>query len=154
MVEVPSLLYQLDAVAEHIDFLSVGTNDLTQYLLAVDRNNARVADVYDTFHPSVLAVLRQILENSQRLKLPVSVCGEFAGDPIGAVLLVGMGYRQLSMNTRSVAKIKYVLRHIPSDALQHHAKALQKLTLARDIRNASEAFLEAYNLGGLIRVGK
>ncbi|KKD60886.1 phosphoenolpyruvate-protein phosphotransferase [Grimontia sp. AD028] len=154
MVEVPSVLYQLDAIAPHIDFLSVGTNDLTQYLLAVDRNNARVADVYDTFHPSVLAVLRQILDNSKRLKLPVSVCGEFAGDPIGASLLVGMGYRQLSMNTRSVAKIKYVLRHIPSKQLESHAATVQQLSLARDIRNASEAFLEQYNLGGLIRVGK
>ncbi|OEE51717.1 phosphoenolpyruvate--protein phosphotransferase PtsP [Enterovibrio norvegicus] len=154
MVEVPSVLYQFDAVAPHIDFLSVGTNDLTQYLLAVDRNNARVADVYDTFHPSVIAVLVQILAQAQRLKLPVSVCGEFAGDPIGATLLVGMGYRQLSMNTRSVAKIKYVLRHIPSDALQNHVNAMLGLSLASDIRSASEDFLEQYNLGGLIRVGK
>ncbi|WP_028023853.1 phosphoenolpyruvate--protein phosphotransferase [Enterovibrio calviensis] len=154
MVEVPSVLYQFDAIAPHIDFLSVGTNDLTQYLLAVDRNNARVADVYDTFHPSVLAVLHQILLNSQRLKLPVSVCGEFAGDPIGAALLVGMGYRQLSMNTRSVAKIKYVLRHIPSKALKKHVAAMQKLCLTGEIRKASEDFLECYHLGGLIRVGK
>ncbi|WP_154124731.1 phosphoenolpyruvate--protein phosphotransferase [Grimontia hollisae] len=154
MVEVPSVLYQLDAIAPHIDFLSVGTNDLTQYLLAVDRNNARVADVYDTFHPSVLAVLKHILDTSKRLKLPVSVCGEFAGDPIGAALLVGMGYRHLSMNTRSVAKIKYVLRHIPCAALVKHHTAVQQLSLARDIRNTSEAFLEQYKLGGLIRVGK
>ncbi|MEZ8143717.1 phosphoenolpyruvate--protein phosphotransferase PtsP [Enterovibrio norvegicus FF-33] len=154
MVEVPSVLYQFDAIAPHIDFLSVGTNDLTQYLLAVDRNNARVADVYDTFHPSVLAVLHQILMSSQRLKLPVSVCGEFAGDPIGAALLVGMGYRQLSMNTRSVAKIKYVLRHIPSEALQKHVLAMQQLSLTGEIRKASEDFLERYSLGGLIRVGK
>ncbi|MDD1783880.1 phosphoenolpyruvate--protein phosphotransferase [Enterovibrio sp. ZSDZ35] len=154
MVEVPSVLYQFDAIAPHIDFLSVGTNDLTQYLLAVDRNNARVADVYDTFHPSVLAVLQMILAASQRLKLPVSVCGEFAGDPIGALLLVGMGYRHLSMNTRSVAKIKYVLRHIPSDALKTHVEKMQSFAIAGDIRKASEDFLEHYNLGGLIRVGK
>nr|WP_269808493.1 putative PEP-binding protein [Enterovibrio nigricans] len=89
-----------------------------------------------------------ILSTSQRLKLPVSVCGEFAGDPIGAMLLVGMGYRHLSMNTRSVAKIKYVLRHIPSGALKKHVEKMQAIALAGEIRKSSEDFLEHYNLAG------
>ncbi|RXJ73789.1 phosphoenolpyruvate--protein phosphotransferase PtsP [Veronia nyctiphanis] len=154
MVEVPSILYQLDAVAKHADFISVGTNDLTQYLLAVDRNNVRVSDVYDSLHPSVIAALQNILQTCQRNKLPVCVCGELAGDPLGAMLLVGMGYRQLSMNTRSVARIKYVLRHLSVKSLEKHINTISRLPLASEIRTESETFLKLHNLGDILRVGR
>ncbi|MFD2179892.1 phosphoenolpyruvate--protein phosphotransferase [Veronia pacifica] len=152
MVEVPSILYQLDAVAQHVDFISVGTNDLTQYLLAVDRNNVRVADVYDSLHPAVIAALQSIVSTCQRNQLPVCVCGELAGDPLGAMLLIGMGYRQLSMNTRSVARIKYVLRHLDIKAVQEHVKTISSLTMADEIRAESESFLKLHNLGDILRV--
>ncbi|MDA9557500.1 phosphoenolpyruvate--protein phosphotransferase [Vibrio sp.] len=118
MLEVPSLLYQLSLIAQRVDFVSVGTNDLTQYLLAVDRNNPQVAEAYDSYHPSILLALKHIRDECERLCLPVSVCGEMAGDPVGATLLVGMGYNNLSMNASSVAKVKYVLSHIDRLELQ------------------------------------
>ena len=118
MIEVPSVLYLLEDLADKIDFCSVGSNDLTQYLLAVDRNNARVSRLYDYFHPAVLRALRDILNKTNGLSIPASICGELAGDPAGAVLLFAMGYRQLSMNANNLAKIKWMLRQLTMDECQ------------------------------------
>ncbi|MGF1757830.1 phosphoenolpyruvate--protein phosphotransferase [Photobacterium sagamiensis] len=154
MIEVPSILYQLPALKGRVDFISVGSNDLTQYLLAVDRNNARVANIYDSLHPAVLNALKHIIDTGNQLKIPVSVCGELAGDPIGALLLVGMGYRSLSMNTRNVAKIKYILRHITVAEMQQLAQFALTAALADDVRNKTTVFVEERGLGGFIRAGK
>lgn len=154
MIEVPSILYQLPALKGRVDFISVGSNDLTQYLLAVDRNNARVANVYDSLHPAVLHALKHIIDTGNQLEIPVSVCGELAGDPVGALLLAGMGYRSLSMNTRNVAKIKYILRHITVAEMQQLAQFALTAALADDVRNKTTAFVEERGLGGFIRAGK
>ncbi|OOE90075.1 phosphoenolpyruvate--protein phosphotransferase PtsP [Salinivibrio sp. AR647] len=154
MVEVPSILYQLDNIARDIDFLSVGTNDLTQYLLAVDRNNARVADIFDALHPSVLHALSSIATMGARHQLPVSVCGELAGDPVGAALLVGLGYQQLSMNTRNVAKIKYLLSRLPHEALVVQANTMLTLDDPDAIRASTEAFLAEHGLDALVKIGQ
>ncbi len=106
MIEVPSAVYQVEFIAQQCDFLSVGSNDLTQYLLAVDRNNPRVAENYDSFHPAVLLALRQIVVAGKKHKKPVSICGEMAGDPISVMILLGLGYRQLSMNASSLLRVK------------------------------------------------
>ncbi|MFC0266809.1 phosphoenolpyruvate--protein phosphotransferase [Kushneria aurantia] len=110
MIEVPAVIYQLEAFAGCVDFFSVGSNDLTQYLLAVDRGNARVSALYDAFQPAVLRALAQIARDSRRLGVPVSVCGELAGDPVGALLLVGMGYRVLSMNAPNLSRVRAAIR--------------------------------------------
>ncbi|PSW04198.1 phosphoenolpyruvate--protein phosphotransferase [Photobacterium lipolyticum] len=154
MIEVPSILYQLPALKGRVDFISVGSNDLTQYLLAVDRNNARVANIYDSLHPAVLNALKHIIDTGNRLEIPVSVCGELAGDPVGALLLVGMGYRSLSMNTRNVAKIKYILRHITLAEMQQLAQFALTAALADDVRSKTTDFVEERGLGGFIRAGK
>lgn len=112
MIEVPAAVYQVRAIAEHVDFLSVGTNDLTQYLLAVDRNNPRVAGLYQSFHPAILRALSEIAKGAQEKGKPVSVCGEMAGDPLGSVILVALGYRVLSMSSVSLLKVKAMLRNI------------------------------------------
>ncbi|MCV6605702.1 MAG: phosphoenolpyruvate--protein phosphotransferase [Porticoccaceae bacterium] len=112
MVEVPAAVYQIREIARRVHFLSVGTNDLTQYLLAVDRNNSRVADLYHAFHPALLNALQTIVDGAQRENCPVSVCGEFAGDPLGAVLLVGMGYEVLSMSSSNLLRVKAILRQV------------------------------------------
>ncbi|MEC6899087.1 phosphoenolpyruvate--protein phosphotransferase [Photobacterium piscicola] len=153
MIEVPSMLYQLHALVGRVDFISVGSNDLTQYLLAVDRNNARVANVYDALHPAVLHALKHIVDSAKRYQLPVCVCGELAGDPVGAVLLVGMGYRSLSMNARNVAKIKYILRHINGSDMTSLATQTLQVDVADDVRQLTTAFIEQYQLGGFIRAG-
>ena len=112
MIEVPAAVYQARALARRVDFLSVGSNDLTQYLLAVDRNNARVADLYHSLHPAVLHALKSVADAAREEGKPVSICGELAGDPLAAVLLVGMGYDVLSMNATSLPKVKQAVRKI------------------------------------------
>ncbi|TXS93941.1 phosphoenolpyruvate--protein phosphotransferase [Parahaliea maris] len=112
MVEVPSAVYQARALARRVDFLSVGSNDLTQYLLAVDRNNARVAELYHSFHPAVLQALQAVAEAGRLEGRPVGICGELAGDPMGAVLMLAMGYTMLSMNATSLPRVKQALRKL------------------------------------------
>lgn len=117
MVEVPSAVYQARAMARRVDFLSVGSNDLTQYLLAVDRNNARVSDLYHAFHPALLEALIQVADGAQAEGKQVSICGELAGNPMAAVLLLAMGYDVLSMNVTSLPRVKHAVRSITaSDA--------------------------------------
>ncbi|CNH55971.1 phosphoenolpyruvate--protein phosphotransferase [Yersinia ruckeri] len=154
MIEVPAMIFMLPYLKSRVDFISVGTNDLTQYLLAVDRNNTRGASLYDSLHPAMLQVLRQILVQATDSGLQVSLCGEMAGDPMGALLLVGLGYRQLSMNGRSVARIKYLLRNV--DLVEAEALAERVLTaqMTTDVRHLTAAFMERRGLGGLIRGGK
>lgn len=110
MVEVPAAVYQAADLARRVDFLSVGSNDLTQYLLAVDRNNARVAALYHPFHPAVLHALAHVVVAGHAAGRPVGICGELAGDPGAALLLVAMGYDTLSMNATSLARVKAALR--------------------------------------------
>jgi phosphotransferase system enzyme I (PtsP) len=112
MIEVPGAVYQVKEFADRVDFLSVGSNDLTQYLLAVDRNNPRVASLYHTFHPAVLRALYSIAKDAKEMSIQLSICGELAGDPAGAVLLMAMGYDALSMNASNLLKVKSVIRGI------------------------------------------
>ncbi len=154
MIEVPAAIYQLPAMASKVDFFSVGSNDLTQYLLAVDRNNRRVASLYDAYHPAVLASLDEIARRCEELGKPVSVCGELAGDPGGALLLVAMGYRQLSMNSYNVDRVRWILRNVRSSTLNVMlAKALQARN-PEQIRSMIADKMESMGLGGFVRAGK
>jgi phosphotransferase system enzyme I (PtsP) len=112
MIEVPAAVYQIGRFAPLIDFVSVGSNDLTQYLLAVDRNNPRVADLYTTYHPSVLQALQLIANEAHKYHKQVSICGEMAADPGGALLLMAMGYDVLSMNSTNLPKVKLAIRSV------------------------------------------
>ncbi|SDR71985.1 phosphotransferase system, enzyme I, PtsP [Halopseudomonas xinjiangensis] len=117
MIEVPAAVYQARELIQLVDFLSVGTNDLTQYLLAVDRNNPRVADLYHSMHPAVLQALTLVAAACREAGKPMSVCGEMAGDPAAAVLLMAMGCDVLSMNATNLPRVKWLLRQITlSDA--------------------------------------
>jgi phosphotransferase system enzyme I (PtsP) len=154
MIEVPSMLYLLSFIADKVDFVSVGTNDLTQYLLAVDRNNSQVADIYESFHPSVLAAMKHIFEVCSANHLPVCICGELAGDPIGALLLVGLGYDTLSMNTSNVARVKYLLRHSDSKELKSLADNALMQHYGKSIYDQMYQYFEDKGLAGFIRAGK
>lgn len=154
MIEVPAMIFMLPYLKSRVDFISVGTNDLTQYLLAVDRNNTRVASLYDSLHPAMLQVLRQILVQATDSGLQVSLCGEMAGDPMGALLLIGLGYRHLSMNGRSVARIKYLLRNVDLAEAEALAERVLTAQMTTDVRHLTAAFMERRGLGGLIRGGK
>ncbi|HCT3783433.1 phosphoenolpyruvate--protein phosphotransferase [Proteus mirabilis] len=153
MLEVPSLVFMLPQLAHRVDFISIGTNDLTQYLLAVDRNNTHVALLYDNLHPALLRSLNIIALECQRYQLPVSVCGEMAGTPMGALLLIGLGFRQLSMSGRSLPRVKYLLRHLNPAILQPFMQQVLKAETAIEIKKLSADFMERQGLGGLIRGG-
>ena len=135
MVEVPSAVYLVREFASQVDFISVGSNDLTQYLLAVDRNNPRVAGIYDAMHPAVLKALKMVVDAGNEANVPVSLCGELAGDPLGAVTLVGLGYRQLSMSSSNLLRVKAVLRQIDSGWAQTVASGLLHLDNPKVVRS-------------------
>ena len=112
MIEVPAAIYLTREIARAVDFLAVGSNDLTQYMLAVDRNNPRVADLFEEVHPAMLSALREIAKACHAEGKPVGICGELAGTPEGAVLCVGMGYDVLSMNAANLPLVKWVIRSV------------------------------------------
>jgi phosphotransferase system enzyme I (PtsP) len=153
MLEVPAVIYQLPQLAKIVDFFSVGTNDLTQYLLAVDRNNARVAGLYDAYHPAVLAALYTIIKQADNLNVPITVCGELAGEPGGVVLLVAMGYRKLSMNNRNLLKVKWIVRSVNLQKAQQLLTEVLVLDDPQDVRHKVNLYLESIGLGGLVRAG-
>jgi len=109
---VPSLLFQLPALCGHIDFLSVGTNDLLQFLLASDRGNPRVSERYDALSPGILRALDEIVREAGRHRVPVGVCGEMAGQPLDAMALVGLGFRSLSMNPAGIGPVRAMVRSL------------------------------------------
>jgi len=154
MVEVPSMLFMFKHLATRVDFISVGTNDLTQYLLAVDRNNTRVASLYDSLHPAVLQALDLIAKETRHYGIGLALCGEMAGDPRCVALLVGLGYRHLSMNGRSVARVKYLLRHLEKEDAEALACRCIEAQTAADVRQQVNEFMEKRGMGGLIRGGR
>lgn len=151
MVEVPALVHVLDLVLPLVDFVSVGTNDLVQYTLAVDRDNPRVAALYDPYHPAVLRSLAKIATVSRAMGKPASICGEIAGDHAFTAILVGLGFRELSMSATFLPRVKLMVRSFTiaeCEALAQSALALPEASairaLARDAARAkSQAFLSA-----------
>lgn len=145
MIEIPATVYQVKSIASRTDFVSVGSNDLTQYMLAVDRNNPRVSNLFSNLHPSVLHVLKTIVDDVHSVGKTVSICGEMAGNPGAAVLLMAMGFDVLSMNATTLLKVKSVIRSFTM------AQALDLLerVLQQETTEAVKAVLdfELYNAG-------
>ncbi|MCL4866415.1 MAG: phosphoenolpyruvate--protein phosphotransferase, partial [Gemmatimonadales bacterium] len=123
MIETPAAVLMADRLAEVSDFFSVGTNDLTQYTLAVDRGNARLADRFTPHDPSVVRQLREVVRVAGESGVPVSVCGEMASDPLMAVLLIGLGYRQLSVAPPTLLLLRWLVRQVPLAACREAADA-------------------------------
>lgn len=151
MVEVPAVIYRIDLFAPRVDFLSVGTNDLTQYLLAVDRNNERVAKLYDSLNPSVLRAIRDAVEGARAAGRPMSVCGEMAGDPGAALLLMAMGVDCLSMSLGNLLKVKWAIRSVPRAVAVELLEEVWPLPSADAIRGRVHRVLEAHGLQSLVR---
>lgn len=153
MIEVPAAVYQARALAKRVDFLSVGSNDLTQYLLAVDRNNSRVASLFDSLHPAVLRALIQVVEAGHQEGKHVSICGEMAGDPASVILLLAMGFDSFSMSASSLSRMKWVIRQFTMKKAQKLLQEVLEMESAVMIRCHLELALERAGLGGLIRAG-
>jgi phosphotransferase system enzyme I (PtsP) len=154
MIEVPAAVYQVETLARRVDFLSVGTNDLTQYLLAVDRNNSHVAKLYDELHPAVLRALELVVAGARVHRREVSICGEMAGNPLAVPLLIGMGVHALSMNAGSLVRIKWVVRNFSRAKARELLESARQCEDAGCVRRLMTEALEEAGLIGLVRPGK
>ena len=146
MIEVPAAISLLTHWQDKIDFISIGSNDLSQYLLALDRGNARVANRFDHTHPSIIKEIYRVVTIAKQLGLPVSVCGEMASDPISVILLVGMGVRRLSMSSSKIPKIKHLIRSLSCENASDFLAQALALYGTKDIRKLGEVFMEANQL--------
>ena len=150
MVEVPAAISILPFLADRIDFLSVGSNDLSQYLLAVDRNNSRVAHLFDHLHPAVLEAVEETSRRGVGLGLPVSVCGEMAADPCAVVLLLGMGIEALSMAAYSIPRIKWLVRTVTRTAAREQLELAKRSAHPDETRDRLRQFLIGLGLEKLL----
>jgi phosphoenolpyruvate-protein kinase (PTS system EI component) len=147
MVETPAAAVVADRMAAVSDFLSVGTNDLTQYTLVVDRGNARLADRFTPHDPSVLRLLRNVVDAARAAGKPASVCGEMASEPVSAFLLLGLGYETLSVAPPALPLVKWVLRQVSAQQARAAADAALAARSAADVLELLDAALaEAVDL--------
>jgi phosphotransferase system enzyme I (PtsI) len=143
MIEIPSAAMTADLLAERCSFFSIGTNDLIQYLLAIDRGNDRIAHLYEPTHPAVLRTLQGIIRDGHAKNIPVGVCGEMAGDPVYAPLLLGLGVDSLSMTPTLIPTIKFLIRAMTMADARALAKEALACTSAKEIYRKCEAFYRA-----------
>jgi len=134
MVEIPSAALAGDSLAKEANFFSIGTNDLIQYTLAVDRGNERIAHLYQGFHPAVLRLIKETIDAGHRNGIWVGLCGEMAGDPLATVLLVGMGVDELSTSAMAIPEIKKIIRSITFEEAQRLADQILSLSTINDIK--------------------
>jgi phosphotransferase system enzyme I (PtsI) len=127
MVETPAAVEILDLLAPYVDFVSLGTNDLTQYVLAADRGNSNLGKLYDPLHPALVRMYRRVAKESARHALDLSVCGELSGDPLGVAVLLGLGYRKFSVSVTGLPEIRELIRNVSAKDL---AKLMRKLDRA------------------------
>ena len=143
MVEVPALLWELDELAQRVDFLSVGSNDLLQYLFAVDRDNKRVAGRFDPLAPSMLRALKSIADIGRSRNVPVTLCGELGGKPLSALALIAIGFRDLSMSPSSLGPVKAMLLGLDAaDATAYVEDLLRRNDGSTSLRPELQAYAE------------
>jgi len=134
MVEIPSAALAGDALAKECDFFSIGTNDLIQYTLAVDRGNEKIAHLYQGFHPAVLRLIKETIDAAHRNGIWVGLCGEMAADPLATTLLVGMGVDELSTSAMAIPEIKKIIRSIKFEDAKKHAEEVLKLSTIEEVK--------------------
>lgn len=142
MVEVPSVVFLADFFAREVDFFSIGTNDLVQYNLAVDRGNEKVAYLYSHFHPSVLRMIKQTLDAGRKANIPVSMCGEMAADPIAIPLLLSMGFDRISATHAIIPEIKKIIREIDFAECKTLYQRVSKLETTKEVSKYLTRFFE------------
>jgi len=143
MIEIPSAAINIRSFLKIVDFASVGTNDLVQYTLAVDRGNEKVSSLYKPFHPAILSLLETIGRAGQELGKETSVCGEIAGDPLFTELLIGFGFRNLSMSAPFIPHVKLRVRQLYTDECRESSQKVLNFSLAAEIRKYVEKQLRA-----------
>jgi phosphotransferase system enzyme I (PtsP) len=151
MIEVPSAAYLIAELSKRVNFFSIGTNDLIQYLLAVDRSNPRVQGLFDNFHPAVIHVVRDIIKRARCHNIPVGVCGEMAGDPASALLLLGLGVDSLSITPFSLPRIKWTIRSFTMGQARALADKALKIENEADTHRLLNHALNEAGLNALVR---
>jgi len=144
MIEIPAAAVCADLLAQKIDFMSIGTNDLIQYTMAVDRENSKVSHLFDGYNPAVLRLIRQTIEAGKASQVDVSMCGEMAGDPGSVFLLMGMGLRSFSMAPAHLAQVKELIRKVSLVDAVELAEAARELSAAREIRKLVQEKMKTY----------
>ncbi len=153
MIEVPSAVYLCERLARRVDFVSIGTNDLVQYLLAVDRNNPQVAALHSSLHPAVLHALRALTQAAHRVGRKVGVCGEMASDPAGVILLLGLGVDDLSVTLAALPRVKWVVRSFTRAQCAAIVDQALDFEDPEPVRRLLCEALDRAGLGGLVRPG-
>jgi phosphotransferase system enzyme I (PtsP) len=151
MIEVPAAVYQARDIIKRVDFLSVGSNDLIQYMLAVDRNNSRVAELYQEFHPAVLHALKHVVDAAHAEKKGLGICGEMAGNPAAAILLMAMGYDVLSMNSTNLLTVKWAVRSFELSKAKRMLNKVLKMDNAQQIKTYVDDQMRLAGLGRIVR---
>lgn len=154
MIEIPAAVYQIEILIKKVDFVSIGSNDLTQYLLAVDRTNPSVAPMYDALHPAVIMAMRNVISVVHAQNKKVSLCGEIASDPVAVIILLGLGVDSLSLHAHNLPRIKWVIRNFSMSKAKQLLKEIQIYEHTKDIRDHIKSALKEAGLGVLIRAGK
>ena len=134
IIEVPSAVTMAEVLAHHVDFFSIGTNDLIQYSLAIDRVNEHVAYMYQPFHPAIIRMIQQVVNAAKNAGIGVFLCGEMAGDPLCVPILISLGIEELSMNARSIPLIKKIIRSISIEEARRDVEKIIKLNTAKEVR--------------------
>ena len=133
MIEIPSVVVMADILAQEVDFFSIGTNDLVQYTLAVDRGNEKVANLYSHFHPAVLRMIKMTIDAGRAANIPVGMCGEMAGDPLAIPVLLAMGFEYLSASHTVIPEIKKIIRELSLDECNRFYQQIQDISMTGDV---------------------
>jgi phosphotransferase system enzyme I (PtsI) len=144
MVETPSAVAMADQFAREVDFFSIGTNDLIQYTMAVDRGNSKIAHLYQHLQPSILRLLRLTVEAARKRKIPVSVCGEMAGDRLSVPILVGLGIDEFSVSPIVIPEVKRIIRSVTFDECRALLRRVSRYRTTQEIENEIEALLQSH----------
>ena len=140
MVEIPAAALQADRFAKEVDFFSIGTNDLVQYTVAVDRMNEQISALYDYFHPAVIRLIKQVIDASNHAEKWTGMCGSMAGDPLAAPLLIGLGLHEWSMSSSAIPQIKREITKLNRRDCQELAERILEMDTPTEVREALQAF--------------
>jgi phosphotransferase system enzyme I (PtsI) len=147
MIEIPAAVEIAGKIARRADFLSIGTNDLVQYTLAIDRTNPKVAALYDPYHPAVIRMIHKTITAANKEKTPVSICGDMAAKPLLVPILWAMGVNSLSMNPSSIPKIKSLMQRLNFGELSKLTKRILDMDTGIEIRAALKAYFDSHKFG-------
>jgi phosphotransferase system enzyme I (PtsI) len=142
MIEVPSAAFTSDILARKVSFFSIGTNDLIQYMIAVDRENERIAYLYEPFHPGVLRLIQMVVDNAHSNGIPVGMCGEMAGDPYAAVILLGLGLDEYSMSAIGIPMIKRIIRSVTIAEAEELVGTIMEMKSSQEVNQHVRTWME------------